>query len=54
MNELKEEIAKLTEKLDNVYNAGLEGIQYVGIANYANREAAAIEKLDDAMFGGDT
>lgn len=41
-------ISYLEEKLERVYEAGLEGIQYVGSANYASRESEAIRKLNRA------
>ena len=45
------EIHRLTNKLNNVYEAGSDGIGYVGMANYASREHEAQRKLDVAMYG---
>jgi len=44
-------IQGLTNKLNNVYEAGEWGIAHVGAANYASREREANEKLQTAMYG---
>jgi hypothetical protein len=41
----------LNDKLKNVYEAGCNGIYYVGRANYAEREREARTALDIAMYG---
>jgi hypothetical protein len=38
-------------KINAVYNAGIDGIYYVGRANYIERENEAIRKLNEAMYG---
>lgn len=48
---LLEELERLREKLEKVYNAGRSGISYVGKANYDEREREANKRLDDAMYG---
>ena len=47
------EIKKLSEKLNSVYDAGYIGIEYVGRANYASRQTAALKDLNIAMYGYD-
>ena len=49
--DLNAKIADLESKLEKVFNAGLEGIGHVAMANYASREAEATEKLESAMYG---
>lgn len=44
-------ITELEEKLEKVYEAGINGIGHVGMANYASREREAINKLEKAMYG---
>jgi len=44
-------IEYLEEKLVDVFDAGLEGICYVGAANYASREREAISKIEGVMYG---
>lgn len=46
---LLNQIAKLQAKLERVYQAGEAGIYYVGAANYASRQAEALENLEQAM-----
>jgi hypothetical protein len=46
---LKKQNKDLKETLNKVYEAGYEGIQYVGSANYADRESEALSKLRHAM-----
>lgn len=48
---LLDEIDRLTTKLDIVHEKGVEGIEYVGQANYADREQRALRKLNFAMYG---
>lgn len=43
------EIEALTKRLEDVFNAGHDGIRYVGSANSQSREEEAIKKLNDAM-----
>lgn len=43
-------ITELEVRLEAVYQAGLDGIYYVGIANYRSRENAAIERLEAAKW----
>jgi len=44
-------IADLQTTLTKVYDAGFDGIEYVGTANYASRESEAKDKLREAMRG---
>jgi hypothetical protein len=53
IDSLKKEIKELNNRLEKVYNAGYEGIEYVGAANYAERESEARIKLNRAMYGDD-
>ena len=46
-------ISHLKEKLDLVYDTGRDGIEYVGAANYEEREREALNNLHRAMFGED-
>lgn len=46
-----EEINTLTKQLEEVYDAGHDGILYVGAANYAEREHEALDKLHRSMYG---
>lgn len=39
------EIDSLKKRLESVYAAALEGVSYVGIANYAEREATARARI---------
>lgn len=48
---LTAEIQALNKKLLAVYEAGNDGIGYVGQANYQGREDEAQRKLDEAMYG---
>jgi hypothetical protein len=41
---------RLRRKLQKVYEAGGWGIDYVGRANYAERQSEARVKLDKAMY----
>ena len=50
IEEKDKEIAELKERLQNVFNVGMNGIRYVGSANYASREREAKDRLDNAMF----
>ena len=50
---LLKEIKRLEDKLQKVFDVGIEGISYVGRANYAEREAEARGLLKDAMYGED-
>lgn len=51
IEEKEKEIAELKERLQNVFNVGMNGIRYVGSANYASsREREAKDRLDNAMF----
>lgn len=50
---LKKQNKDLKATLDKVYDAGHEGIEYVGSANYAERESEALSKLRCAMYGRD-
>jgi len=43
-------ISQLEEKLNTVYDVGRDGIEYVGAANYEEREREALNKLYFAMF----
>lgn len=47
----QEDIDQLQTKLEAVYEAGREGISYVGAANYAERGQAAHRRLNDAYYG---
>jgi len=47
---LLNQIDRLSNKVDKVYDAGYWGIGHVGQANYASREIEATNKLDDAMY----
>lgn len=42
----KTEVELLQERLDKLYLAAIEGIQYVGIANYAEREKDALYEVE--------
>ena len=42
-------ITRLEERVEAVYNAGLEGIEYVGASNYSSREQEAKTKLHAAL-----
>ena len=44
-------INELEDKLERVFDAGYEGICHVGAANYASRERAAKNDLNNAMYG---
>jgi hypothetical protein len=44
-------IEQLNKQLEEVYDAGHWGIEYVGSANYAEREHEALNKLHIAMYG---
>ena len=44
------QIDYLEQKLKKVYAAGCDGIGYVGIANYAERESEALQKLAKAYY----
>ena len=44
-------IKYLTGKLRNVYEVGMNGIEYVGVANYRERESQAKANLIKAMYG---
>lgn len=46
---LLKEIERLNRKVRGVYEAGSNGIQHVGAANYASREHEALVNLDKAM-----
>jgi len=50
LNALREEIEALNVRLSRVYNAGINGIEYVAVANYARREEEALDYLDRAMW----
>ena len=43
-------IAYLKKKLEKVYEIGLEGIEYVGAANYAERQTVATNNLNAAYY----
>jgi len=45
--ELDAELKELKAKLEKVYEAGLNGIHYVGSANYRSRQEEAIQNLDN-------
>ena len=49
IEEQEKEIQRLKNKLQNVYAAGMSGIDHVAAANYPEREAEAIQKLQKAM-----
>ena len=48
-----DKIQALENKLEEVYQAGYDGIGHVGRANYHEREMDAIRKLNIAMYGCD-
>lgn len=48
---LLNEIDRLRNKVDKVYDAGYWGIGHVAQANYASREMEATGKLEEAMYG---
>lgn len=48
VQERDDEITKLKEKLEAVYDAGMWGIEHVAMANYAHRELEAKQKLREA------
>lgn len=43
-------VKELEKRLDAVYEAGKWGISYVGLANYAERQDDAEEKLENARW----
>jgi hypothetical protein len=47
-NQMLKEIYRLTNKVEQVYEAGRTGIAYVGQANYADRESEALSRLREA------
>lgn len=49
--QMLKKIDQLTKQLEEVYDAGYEGIEFVGSANYAEREREALNKLHIAMYG---
>jgi hypothetical protein len=46
-------IQELQEKVETVYEVGMNGIAYVGASNYAHRESKAKHRLNVAMYGSD-
>ena len=48
-DELLARIAELEKKIELVYQVGINGIYYVGMANYQSRENEALAKLHNAM-----
>ena len=49
---LQAELRLLNEKLERVYEAGLNGINHVGAANYRSRQEEATQRLDDVYNQG--
>ena len=47
---LLDHIKCLEQRLEKVYLVGQEGINYVGSANYAERELEALSNLDAAYY----
>lgn len=44
------EIDRLNKKINLVYREGIQGIFYVGRANYPERENEAIRRLESAFY----
>jgi hypothetical protein len=49
-DQMLKQIAHLTKKMELVYEAGQEGISYVGTANYPDRESSAHRKLQEVYY----
>ncbi len=45
---LEAEVARLNKRLDDLYSAGVESINYVAAANYQSRHDEALIRFDEA------
>jgi len=48
--ELTKQIEQLKQDLKNIYEVGLECVNFVGMANYPERQAEAEDKLHKAYY----